>query len=78
MSKKQQGYIRGEFKKSSFFDRHKVAINVFAWLTVAGAIATPSIRREIADYHLMQVKVAETLALVEAIAYDHGIQEVVA
>lgn len=79
MSKKQKqdGYIKAEHK-DPFLERHNKGIIVLSAIAVAGFIFAPRIRTEIADYHLMQVKVAESLALLEAIAEDHGIQEVTA
>lgn len=73
----KQGYIKTEHKES-FYARHQWKICGGIILVSAGVIAVPYIRQEIADYHLMLVKVAESQRLLEALAYNEGIEEVLA
>ena len=54
----------------NFVERNNKTILAIEAVLVVGYFVAPTVRKEIADYHLMQVKIDETLRLVEAIAFD--------
>lgn len=77
MSKKKDhedkpGKVDGFF---DFVERHKVAFNVISWGSLAVVLAAPYIRQEIADYHLMQVKIGEIERLVSCMAFGDELRD---
>lgn len=78
MSKRPQGYIKGEFKKRPFYERHQLKIASAIMLGSAVFIFAPRIRAELTAYYEMQHSIEETRRLVECLAFGDELRNEIA